>query len=83
MFESIKSGWKIILVPHKTDEESIQFIETNFSNQTIRYSQLNFKTTVPILIMDQIGYLAALYRFAQFAYIGGGFGVKFTIFWKH
>lgn len=75
VYESIQSGWKIILVPHKTDEENIQFIETNFSNQTIRYSQLNSNTAVPILIMDQIGYLAALYRFAQFAYIGGGFGV--------
>lgn len=72
--ESIAAGWKIILVPHKTDEKHIQSIENNFSKQTIRFSQLKSKTEASILIMDQIGYLATLYRFAQFAYIGGGFG---------
>lgn len=72
--KSIEAGWKIILVPHKIDAESILQIENRFKGQSLRYSNLHGNIEVPILIMDQIGFLAALYRYAQFAYIGGGFG---------
>ena len=68
---------KLILAPHEIDQKHVQQIETLFP-QGIRYSQLT--TGIPIaigttncLIIDNIGMLSKLYRYATIAYIGGGF----------
>ena len=69
-------NWKIILVPHHTEDSNIRRIEKLFEGKTIRYSELiNFQTTdKSILIVDKIGILAFLYQYANIAFIGGGFG---------
>ncbi len=70
---------KIILAPHVINEEHLKQIETLFPD-SIRYSQLkqsSNQTTKQyhVLIIDNIGLLSKLYRYATVAYIGGGFGV--------
>lgn len=69
---------KIIIAPHKVDENHIKNIINKFeAYQPVRYSQ--FDETDPaksrILIIDQIGLLSSIYQYADLAYIGGGFGV--------
>lgn len=71
---------KVILAPHVISEEHLQQIEKNFPD-SIRYSVLkdlkeskDLKDT-QVLIIDNIGLLSQLYRYATVAYIGGGFGV--------
>lgn len=70
---------KIILAPHVINEDHLKQIETLFPD-SIRYSQLkqsSNQTTkqYQVLIIDNIGLLSKLYRYATVAYIGGGFGV--------
>lgn len=69
---------KVILAPHVISEEHLQQIERLFPD-SIRYSQLSHSNTQTLshsatLIIDNIGLLSKLYRYATVAYIGGGFG---------
>ena len=64
----------LIIAPHIISEDHLQKIEAMFPD-SIRYSHFsqpseNHKT----LIIDNIGLLSKLYRYADIAYIGGGFG---------
>ena len=70
---------RIIIAPHEIHEEHLRSIEALFPD-SIRYSSLSGSTgsssaTSPVLIIDNIGLLSKLYRYATVAYIGGGFGV--------
>lgn len=70
---------RIIIAPHEIYEEHLRSIEDLFPN-SIRYSSLSNSTssssaTSHVLIIDNIGLLSKLYRYATVAYIGGGFGV--------
>ena len=71
---------RIILAPHVISEEHLQQIEKLFPD-SVRYSALkDIKAPKDlkdnnILIIDNIGMLSKLYRYADVAYIGGGFGV--------
>jgi 3-deoxy-D-manno-octulosonic-acid transferase len=66
----------LILAPHVTSESHINAIVNLFgkSNCT-RYTQMTQRVAGSrILIVDTIGILSSLYRYADVAYIGGGFG---------
>lgn len=74
---------RIIIAPHEIHEEHLRSIEALFPN-SIRYSECinaltqshnNTFTHSKVLIIDNIGLLSKLYRYATVAYIGGGFGV--------
>jgi 3-deoxy-D-manno-octulosonic-acid transferase len=68
---------KLILVPHEIHEAHIAGITRLLSTDFVRYTQGN-ELTVGIsncLIVDTIGLLSSIYRYANVAYIGGGFGV--------
>lgn len=74
---------RIIVAPHEIHEEHLRSIEALFPN-SIRYSECintltqshnNTFTHSKVLIIDNIGLLSKLYRYATVAYIGGGFGV--------
>ncbi len=74
---------RIIIAPHEIHEEHLKQIETLFPD-SIRYSECinaltqshnNTFTHSKVLIIDNIGLLSKLYRYATVAYIGGGFGV--------
>ncbi len=69
---------KLIVAPHVISDSHINAIEHLFgAERCIRYSQLKADTTPnkhKILIIDNMGMLSSLYRYATVAYIGGGFG---------
>lgn len=80
---------RFILAPHEIGEDRIKEIENLFRN-SIRFSVLqklvaegkwptaetnnNQQLSVNVLIIDNIGMLARLYKYASIAYVGGGFG---------
>ena len=74
--QSSNQAIKIILAPHVINEEHLKQIENLFPD-SIRYSQFSIlNSQYPrVLIIDNIGMLSKLYRYADVAYIGGGFGV--------
>ena len=70
-----KDSLKFILAPHEISERFINQIEESLSVKTIRYSQATKNPDeYSVLIIDNIGMLSKLYRYGEFAYIGGAFG---------
>lgn len=68
---------KLVLVPHEIDEEHLHRIFQIFQGEFVRYTQatpMNLQHT-RVLVVDTMGLLSSLYRYADVAYIGGGFGV--------
>ncbi len=73
----ITEKYKIIFAPHEVSAGQIDFIQKSFKNKKIAiYSKNDNKTPVnyDILIIDIIGILSKIYRYADLVYIGGGFG---------
>jgi 3-deoxy-D-manno-octulosonic-acid transferase len=77
---------KFIVAPHEIDEEHLKEMEKLFKN-TVRYSKLNgilakeeesrsveIGNIKNVLIIDNVGMLARLYKYATITYVGGGFG---------
>ncbi len=64
---------KFIIAPHEINENRLAEIETLFP-ASIRFSQLANKnvTTENCLIIDNMGMLSRLYKYAYLTYIGGG-----------
>lgn len=65
---------KIVFAPHQIDEKHIQSIEKNCEGKALRYSQATQENKKQVLIIDNYGLLSSLYRYADFTFIGGGFG---------
>lgn len=66
---------KFIIAPHEISESFLQEIETSIVSKSIRYSRATGDlNSYSVLIIDNIGLLSRLYRYGEFAYVGGGFG---------
>ena len=68
---------KFIIAPHEMDDNRMAKIEQSANNGAARYTQADNEQLAKsqILILDTIGILSSVYGYADFAYIGGGFGV--------
>jgi 3-deoxy-D-manno-octulosonic-acid transferase len=73
---------KFIIAPHETEAENLKDVKKEFV-PSIFYSELlneqgtiiNGRQTSPnVLIIDNVGMLSRLYRYADITYVGGGFG---------
>jgi 3-deoxy-D-manno-octulosonic-acid transferase len=67
---------KFIIAPHEISETSIRDLENALQVKSIRYSQAidaNLED-YSVLIIDNVGMLSKLYRYGEFAYVGGAFG---------
>jgi 3-deoxy-D-manno-octulosonic-acid transferase len=67
---------KTIIAPHDVRPERIRSIRRNVTRTSLLYSELSEVNTgsADVLIIDSIGILNQVYRFATLAYIGGAFG---------
>jgi len=67
---------KFILAPHEVSESSLTSIERLLQVKSIRYSAADTVNLddYAVLLIDNIGMLSRLYRYGEFAYIGGAFG---------
>jgi 3-deoxy-D-manno-octulosonic-acid transferase len=71
---------KLIIAPHEIHEGTLRFIESQFFYcQTIRFSHAKLLphqqdlVNSDLLLIDNIGMLAALYRYGEYAFVGGGY----------
>jgi 3-deoxy-D-manno-octulosonic-acid transferase len=81
--QMLPNDWKLVLVPHEIGVAHMRQIEDLFSGHLIKWSQYpeNAQHTVNakgiserVLLVDQVGLLLRIYRYATVAWIGGGFG---------
>ena len=71
----LKNKMKIIIAPHDISEAHIESIAKLFDGEVSRYTKFN-DSSGRVLILDTIGQLTTAYRYADIAYVGGGFTGK-------
>lgn len=75
MINESKDRLKFIIAPHEISEGFISSIEKSLEVKSIRYSKVtNTPSDFSVLIIDNIGMLSRLYKYGEFAYVGGAFG---------
>lgn len=69
---------KIIIAPHFVFEDQLVAIETIFSEKIVRFSKVNetLISNIDMLLIDSIGMLSKIYKYADISFIGGGFKPK-------
>ncbi|MES2656507.1 MAG: glycosyltransferase N-terminal domain-containing protein [Bacteroidota bacterium] len=77
MEKNPNTGVKIIIAPHFISPERLDEIEQHFTG-ILRFSQANATNIEKhqSLLIDNIGMLSKIYRYADIAFIGGGFKAK-------
>lgn len=68
-----KHDLRFILAPHDIGKEHVQSLKNKLKGKAILYSQIKEKKDEPVLIIDSIGMLSRLYKYADVSYIGGAF----------
>ena len=70
-----KENTKFILAPHEIDKNKINSLRNSINKKSILYSELSYDNiNLDVLIIDNVGMLARLYKYADIAYVGGGMG---------
>jgi len=78
-FVNVHKQIKFIIAPHEIDKTNLKDVKDEFPN-SIFYSELeNRQQTIDngqpnVLIIDNIGMLSRLYKYATVTYVGGGYG---------
>lgn len=66
---------KFIIAPHEINDDFIIEMEGAMNAHAVRYSQsIGNLEDYHVLIVDRVGMLGRLYRYGEFAYVGGAFG---------
>jgi len=71
----INSNIKSIVAPHEVSQKQINELEDIFGNSCVKLSCLKKEEDFQkkVLIVDSIGQLRYIYKYANFCYVGGGF----------
>ena len=78
-FVNVHKQVKFIIAPHEIDKANLKDVKEEFPD-SIFYSELNNEQRTTdsgqpnVLIVDNIGMLSRLYKYATVAYVGGGYG---------
>lgn len=71
-YSKIHPEIKFIIAPHEVDMENLNDVKKKFPGAMF-YSKYNGEADVHIIIIDNIGMLSGLYKYATITYVGGGF----------
>jgi 3-deoxy-D-manno-octulosonic-acid transferase len=68
---------KVIIAPHEVTEANIHRLMQLLKTPAILYSQSTEKNVADarVLVIDSVGLLSSVYRYGNYAWVGGGFGV--------
>ncbi|MCP4456972.1 MAG: 3-deoxy-D-manno-octulosonic acid transferase [Cytophagales bacterium] len=73
LIRKYQSEMKFVIAPHNIDESALENIESQLHN-TVRFSTSNEGVDESeILLVDNMGLLSTIYRYGDFAFIGGAF----------
>ena len=74
LLSELPENYKVILAPHDISRAHVDNILRSCPLPAVRYSERKPNAAARILVIDNVGMLSRIYRYAHFAYIGGGFG---------
>ena len=68
---------KFIIAPHETKRSNVERLISLLKSPVICYTEATEESVMnkQVLIVDTIGLLSSIYKYADLAYIGGGFGI--------
>lgn len=69
---------RFVIAPHEMEESRIEHLIRSVRHGAVRYTKCDEKSSFErcqVLILDTVGILSSVYGYAEWAYIGGGFGV--------
>jgi 3-deoxy-D-manno-octulosonic-acid transferase len=68
--------WKYIIAPHEVKPANLNRLISRLERPAVLFSEADTVTlsSCQVLVIDNVGMLSSLYRYAKVAYIGGGFG---------
>lgn len=76
--KKLKNNFKFIIAPHNVEKKEIHKLIKKIKNHNINYALYSKSDTMisnkEILIIDCIGILSQIYKYAFISYVGGGFG---------
>jgi len=76
LFQKINHSYKLVIVPHIVEKKHVEQMKKTFSSfSSICFSEKEGKDLLncQILIIDSIGLLSKIYKYADISYIGGAF----------
>ena len=77
-FNEAPEDFALVLAPHEIHEEHLRSIEAGLKRPSMRLSEYVEGKPLPegtsCIIIDCFGLLSSVYRYGQWAYVGGGFG---------
>lgn len=66
---------KFIIAPHEISEAFLREIESGLTRNVMRYSKADIRVSeADVLLIDNIGLLSRLYRYGEYAWVGGAYG---------
>lgn len=77
-FINSSNNTKFIIAPHNIKAEQIEQLKNSVTKKTVLFSEKEGKNLAEyeVFIADTIGILSKIYSYADFAYVGGGFGTS-------
>jgi 3-deoxy-D-manno-octulosonic-acid transferase len=74
LIAALPEDWAMILAPHDVGANHISSLSKSLKQTYQLYSVYNQNVSCKVLVIDSIGILSQVYQYADFVYIGGGFG---------
>jgi 3-deoxy-D-manno-octulosonic-acid transferase len=68
-----KHDLRYIIAPHDISKEHVSSLKSKLKGNAILYSEIPKRQNESILIIDSIGMLSRIYKYADITYIGGAF----------
>jgi len=67
--------FKFVIAPHNVESKIVEEIRSTLHAKSVRYSELSRPQVIHqrALVIDNVGMLSRLYRYAKYAYVGGAF----------
>lgn len=77
ILNSINSGFKFVIAPHEVDDSNLQKLYEKLKSNKIQFTTYtNFVDNTEVLVVNCIGILSKIYKYADFSYVGGGFNTN-------
>ena len=74
MIDLEKNNENLIIVPHEVNDNVIKRLTSKLEKQNFKYNLYTDKSlSNNVVIINHVGILADLYKYAKLAYVGGGF----------
>jgi 3-deoxy-D-manno-octulosonic-acid transferase len=76
MINQCSFDFKFVIAPHNIKQDEISALKGRILKKTVLFSEIDQKNLAhfEVLILDTIGLLTKVYRYADIVYVGGGFG---------